>query len=492
MPDTFDFEPEASPAASPTAAVEEKAAASPPGAVAAGEEAGEASAGAGAKAADSSNGGVEQAAEPGLSEAATGGDAVMADASAEKAAEAGDGAKTDASAGGGSLSDRLKGRGLDMPAGAADATGAGGTTALTASALKAASRSDAAPDHAPLAVSAAEQKQLFTPLASQGAKALEAQKELRDENENETIARISKTLKRWVQECLVVEDKWKKLIAKGVLKCRVQARWSEGLDTKLKSLVSEYGAKLSVESEKEGAEKAPAWATAAELRQEKWMVGFDLAAFEKFTNAHPDTVDPPEEKVRAFIKEFIKSADLQTMKVKDLIEGLQVKFGKMRRPCLDRAKTIASDDILESQQPKKSGLQAQKPKVVMRKEAKSQIGKDEDVRWAEATLAPLGMREGSDDPVLRAPQAIALPILKGLKNLEEMNSFRTLLKNTKIGKVVNAYRNHPNSEVAKAAKDLVTSWRTAIQRSKSPKKSPKKVATEEPRGQGRPKKAKTQ
>ena len=379
------------------------------------------------------------------------------------------------------MTDRLKAKGVDIPG---EAPGIGvGASSLTAAALAAAASADLA-QHAPLAVSASEQKQLFTPLVDQGSKAVEAEKQRRDANETEVMASVRGILKRWVQESLANDEKRQKLRDNdAVLKCRVQARWSEGLNKKLKVLVAEYGGRLLADSDKDGAVKPPAWATAAELRTAKWLVGFDAAAFERFMTAHPETVEPPEDKVRSFVKEFIRNADLQTLKVYDLLEGLQLKFGKLRRPSLERAKGMALVEIMEVHE---TGVKrtapglgkggGKKQKTQLREEVKARIEKDEDVRWAEAALVPLGFKKDSDEPVVRSPQSVALPILMGMKGFQDMRNFRELLKSTKIGKVVNAFRHHPSPEVAKIAKDLVASWKVALAAGKKKSKEAAEVA----------------
>merc|ERR1711972_1035403 len=66
------------------------------------------------------------------------------------------------------------------------------------------------------------------------------------------------------------------------------------------------------------------------------------------------------------------------------------------------------------------------------------------------------------EPVVKSPAAIAVPILHGLKDFQELGEFRELLKSTQIGKVVNAFRKHPNSECSATARQLVASWKAAI------------------------------
>jgi len=308
------------------------------------------------------------------------------------------------------------------------------------------------------------------------------EKRRKKETEQELLADVKSTLKKWVQECLTSEDKRKKLLEKGRLKCAVQATWSDGLHKKMKALVDSYGGKLAADGEKEGKEKKPAWTAAAELRKEKWLVTFDAAAFESFMRSHPEVVDPPEDGVRSVVKEFIFGHDIQAMRIKDLLEALQRKFGSLRRPLLDRAKSMCAEYIQEKtemdekkgeKRKKDSGKGAGKKAKPEPVSKKARIERPEDVTWAEATLVPLGWRPDGE-PVLKSPAAVAAPILHGLKDFQEFGEFRELLKSTQIGKVVNAFRKHPNSEVSATARQLVTSWKAAITQPVKKKQSRRK------------------
>merc|ERR1711972_1140670 len=92
---------------------------------------------------------------------------------------------------------------------------------------------------------------------------------------------------------------------------------------------------------------------------------------------------------------------------------------------------------------------------------RARIETPEDVAWAAATLAPMGLKATGGEPLVKAPNSVAAPLLAGLQALESMPDFVVLLRETHIGKVVAGYRHHPKAELAKAAKDLVTSWRAA-------------------------------
>merc|ERR1719220_671013 len=107
------------------------------------------------------------------------------------------------------------------------------------------------------------------------------------------------------------DDKREKLREKGCLKCRVQATFSEGLHEMMKELVARYGGALVADSEKDKDNKAaPSWLP----RKEKWIVGFDPAAFETFIELHPEVIDLPESQIRTFVEKFVWDADAESMK----------------------------------------------------------------------------------------------------------------------------------------------------------------------------------
>lgn len=391
----------------------------------------------------------------------------------------------------GDLASRLKGRGLELPS---EAPALGGGLGLLSGGLpfdtraassgsngsgKARGSGSAAgaahgPVHVPLGGPSAETKRLFTPLAQQGASAIEEERKRKVEVEKDLLKEVRVTLKRWVQECLAREEKRQKLLAKGLLKCRVQAKWSEGLHGALKQLIASYGGKLAADCEKENGGaggkfegKSPAWLP----RNEKWLVGFDAAAFEAFLEAHPEVLEPPEARVRTFAEEFVaRDNHLEAARATELCKALEARFGPLRQQLLERAKCLAEDAI-------KARLGPQAKKGTKRKEAPGekeqpatkqprpdapQMDRVEDAAWAAAALAPMGLQEGSSSaPLVRVPAALALPLLDALLALEGSPSFHNALRKTQIGKVVNAYRGHPKQGVAQAARDLVASWKAA-------------------------------
>ena len=97
---------------------------------------------------------------------------------------------------------------------------------------------------------------------------------------------------------------------------------------------------------------------------------------------------------------------------------------------------------------------AAKKKVKVTEERKCRIENAQHIAWAEATLAPLGLREETQEPLVKSPVPVAKPILEGLQAFKEKNEFRELLKTTKIGQIVNAFRHHPNADLAKAQRTL--------------------------------------
>eukprot|EP00929_Paragymnodinium_shiwhaense_P001935 TRINITY_DN102141_c0_g1_i1.p1 TRINITY_DN102141_c0_g1~~TRINITY_DN102141_c0_g1_i1.p1 ORF type:complete len:502 (-),score=165.33 TRINITY_DN102141_c0_g1_i1:42-1547(-) len=359
----------------------------------------------------------------------------------------------------GTLSERLQNKGVEI-----DGPGAKHVP-LTAESL--ALNAAVAPAHTTLAVTASEQKELFTPLADQGAAAIEAEKKRREHTEAELLKGVIGTIKRWVQECLASDEKKDQLLKKGSLKCKVQARWSEGLHTKLKEYVEKYGGKLHAASDQDGADKGPAWANAATVRDEKWLIAFDAAAFQAFMTKHPEIVEPPEDKVRSFVKDFVSGADLNNMSMRQVMDAMTKKFGKLRPTLMARVKCMVTEEVViittkttdKRKKDEKDGGPAAKK---MKTGAAVRIERPEDVTWAEAALVPFGLKAESDQPVVRAPAEVALPILEGLRSFQNMEDFRSLLKTTKIGKVINSFRHHPDGAVAKTSKELLMCWKAAI------------------------------
>mmetsp|Transcript_44446 Transcript_44446/g.126845 ORF Transcript_44446/g.126845 Transcript_44446/m.126845 type:complete len:411 (+) Transcript_44446:58-1290(+) len=387
----------------------------------------------------------------------------------------------------GDLAARLKRRGLELPgelpvpAGGATLLSGGLPTTSKSGRARAgagtAERGTAAAAvtsaaHAPLGVSSIEQKQLFTPLAQQGSDAIEEERKRKAESERDLLHEVRSTLRRWVQECLAREEKHQKLVEKGMLKCRVKAKWSEGLHENLKQLIKRYGGKLAADCEKENSTDnasgrtqgaKPAWLP----RQERWLVGFDAAAFEAFMEAHPEVVDPAENKVRTFVEEFVANdTRLEAARKEELRQALEGRFGPLRRALVERAAGMAQDAIAVRKKGTKRKDGAADKESVQAKRARAEaprIAGVQDAAWAAATLAPLGLRGevSSATLVARVPAVVALPLLEGLRALEGIPEFHEAMRGTPIGKVVNGYRHHASAEVVQAARELVAGWKAA-------------------------------
>jgi|ERR1712008_22106 len=265
-------------------------------------------------------------------------------------------------------------------------------------------------------------------------------------------------------------DKSKRLQEKGLLKCRVHAKWSEGLHEKLKELIASYKGRLTADCEKENSAdgKPPAWLP----RQEKWLVGFDTAAFEAFMELHPEVIEPPPNKVRLLVEEFVSqdTGKLDQRRSRELKEALEARFGTLRPSLLEHVSSIAEEAIMTRQHPKRGVKRKEgvdKEQAGQQQQGKKprpgapRIEKARDAVWAAAVLAPLGVG-GDGTPIVKVPASVACLFLDGLLNFEQVPDFQQALKSTSLGKVVNSYRQHKNQEVAAAARDLVTAWKAAL------------------------------
>jgi len=342
----------------------------------------------------------------------------------------------------------------DGPLGASSSHAKAKRTAASAGAVKGSSAAApaplSAPAPAPLGLSQAEKRSLFTPLAEQGQSAIKQEQQRQLQSQGDLLKGVEATLVRWVQECLARDEKRDKLVEKGMLKCRVQAKWSDGLDESLKQLARGYGAKLAVDGGKENAEKHPEWLRLA--RNEKWLIGFDAAAFETFLAAHPETLDAPCPQLRVLAEGHAESVAKSPQVLSD---ALFARFGPLRHATMERARKFA---LMTKRGAKRKGGPGGRPEE---EQWKARIEWPEDVAWAAATLAPMGLRP-TGEPLVRVPASAALPILEGLGILASMPDLVRLLRDHGLGKVVSGYRHHPKPEVAKVAKDLVSSWRAAF------------------------------
>lgn len=373
----------------------------------------------------------------------------------------------------GDLASRLKERGMDLPSEMPSLTslGGNGSTRLLLRrgdpiAPISSTSSTSAPVHAALSVSDAEKKRLFTPLSEQGVGAVEQEKKRREAGERDLLQEVRITLKKWVQDCMARDEKRQKLREKGWLKCRVQATFSEGLHEMMKELIARYGGALCADSEKDKDNKAtPSWI----VRKEKWVVGFDPAAFETFIEAHPEVIDMPESQIRTFVEKFVWDADADNIKIRDLYTALEGKFGPMPQSLKNRVKPMAAEVVgqkikAESKQKGKKPNEKDGPAAKRQKTAggpPSRLQNTADVHWMKDILAPLGLREDGGGPFVRCPTSLVGPLLQELKSLRTMEEFHEILKSTQIGKVVNSYRHHPSPKISQEAKELVAGWRDA-------------------------------
>lgn len=136
-------------------------------------------------------------------------------------------------------------------------------------------------------------------------------------------------------------------------------------------------------------------------------MGFDVAAFEAFGKQHPDVVEPPILKVRRFVAEFVRNADVQTMRLKDLFDAMEARLGPVRTPLKARVKRMATDHIngvgqeeeakkgvkrkSDGMQPQASAKPYYKPPEIM-EDKRSRIDDGVDIAWAASLLAPMGFK----------------------------------------------------------------------------------------------------
>ena len=321
---------------------------------------------------------------------------------------------------------------------------------------------------APLAQTAAE-KRVFTPLAQQGEKR-------KEDAPQDVFSHVKSTIKRWVQESLAREDKRKKLLEKGMLKCCVQAQWSEFLHEKLKELVSGYGGKLISDTEKDKSkdkdkdsaevpeDKPPAYLP----RKEKWLVGFNLKAFEACLRDYPDLMGPVNNSLKTFVDSYCAVPGSEAKNIKELYAALEEKYGPLQWSVLDRAKMIATEVMNAKMEAGEAGKWQKrsadgkpkgkgKGKVV---EEVPTLTTEVECKWAASILAPLGLNQDGS-LVIWCPASAALPVLKGLQALSGTDHIQKVVRNTPIGKIVNAYRHHSNNEASKLARELLGAWKAA-------------------------------
>ena len=318
---------------------------------------------------------------------------------------------------------------------------------------------------------------LFTPLAQQGEKALHWEKKRKEDAPQDVLSllkRVKSTLKWWVQNSLAREGTRKKLLEKGMLKCSVQAQWSEFLHEKLKELVSGYGGKLISDTEKDKSkdkdkdsaevpeDKPPAYLP----RKEKWWVGFNLKAFEACLRDYPYLMGPVDNSLKTFVDSYCAVPRSGAQAIKELYAALEKKYGPLQSSVLHRAKMIATEVMKAKMIATKAG-KGQKRSADGKPKGKGKVVEEVptlttevECKWAASILAPLGLNQDGS-LVIWCPASAALPVLKGLQALSGTDHIQKVVRNTPIGKIVNAYRHHSNNEASKLARELLGAWKAA-------------------------------
>jgi len=314
--------------------------------------------------------------------------------------------------------------------------------------------------HRELTISSRERVQLFTPLETRGSKAIKVEEKINKDCEQDLLKGVRKTLINWVQMCLANPDKRQQLHEKGLLKCRVQAQWSKDLNSDLHAFVEGFGGRIAANCEKENsASTRPAWENYA-ARDEKWIVGFDVAAFENFMKAHPRVLGPSDCKLRQFIEDHSRKVNVDNSTLRVLYEALEAQYGPLAESLKTRAKHIAAEAVNSLSEERKSGSKRRDANDAGGPSKRGRVGlcSAEDAAWAAEVLAPLGMTPGSNVLAAKPPVDVMTPIMAGLRHLEPSAE---LLKSTNLGIIVANYRQHPSPEIAGAAKELVAAWKAA-------------------------------
>jgi hypothetical protein len=347
-----------------------------------------------------------------------------------------------------SLAERLKEKGYDLPAERpAVPRHANLTTA----------------SHKELSLSAREKNTLFTPVVTNTQKVVQAEEKFKRECGKDLLKGVKKTVTTWVQECIADPEKIEKLKEKGMVKCRVQAQWSKDLNDDLHAFVENFGGRVAAACEKENAAaQRPAWEKYA-ARDEKWIIAFDATAFERFISSHPQVLGPSDLRLREFIEEHSRRVDIETSTIRELLNALEFKFGPLTQATKSRAQRIVSEvvngleEARQHGQSKRAGANAAKrPRLAAAGHAG--LSSPDDAAWAAALLAPLGLRPGSKELMIKAPLVVLAPTLASLKSLQ---ASAELLRSTNLGIIVASYRHHSNLDIARVAKELVLSWKAA-------------------------------
>lgn len=259
----------------------------------------------------------------------------------------------------------------------------------------------------------------------------------------------------------------------------------------------------------------------------KWMISLDAPALQHYVFKHPQVVGVTDQKLEKFSESFAAKADITTVKIHTFLKSLERRFGEQleeRKPRILRVMTEflqkrvdeekaaaalkAQEEGTEDQEPEAEAQEAEQSKTKAKGKAKAKAkgkakakpkasksmdpqkerknvstagsskknappkedpdhvkikeGDERDLMWAARVLAPFGMTEGGEI-VVKPPVNQALPLMKSLRQLSTWTSLKQHLQKTKLGRVVNALRRHPDSEVAGLARELMESWKEACQ-----------------------------
>eukprot|EP00406_Dinophysis_acuminata_P062842 CAMPEP_0179291004 /NCGR_PEP_ID=MMETSP0797-20121207/42116_1 /TAXON_ID=47934 /ORGANISM="Dinophysis acuminata, Strain DAEP01" /LENGTH=342 /DNA_ID=CAMNT_0021000071 /DNA_START=51 /DNA_END=1076 /DNA_ORIENTATION=- len=311
--------------------------------------------------------------------------------------------------------------------------------------------------HAELSISDREKKQLFTPLEEGGQQAIQAEEKFKRECEQDLLKEVKTTVIRWAQECLANHEKHKQLQEKGMLKCRVQARWSKELNQNLHTFFENLGARIAASCEKDNAaSERPAWEKYA-ARDEKWIIGFNVSAFDSFIKVYPQCLGPIDVKLRDFVEDYCRKVNLETCTIRAVFDALEARYGPLMRSFKNRVKGVLAEVVTSIEEERRrsskkegggrgGGGASKRPRLSPA--ADPGLTTAEDAAWAAEVLAPLGLRPGGGEPLVKPPPAVLAQVLAALRALAPTTA---LLKATNLGIIVGHYRQHPSQEVSGVA-----------------------------------------
>lgn len=226
---------------------------------------------------------------------------------------------------------------------------------------------------------------------------------------------------------------------------------------------------------------------------QKWNVLFNHSAFQAYTLQHPEVIEPDDDQVKSAITHIVETGDMNELKIRTVIEKLTARFGALREERTPRIKgfivnivqaKLAVDAKANAKKAAAAGPNKKddkdkgcvgQPEVRRAPQTKIDAATDvsitintdsaektiEDVQWAVTVLAPLGLREDSEDLVMQPPAKKAMPVLRALQAAAPKSDHRKVLRETQIGKVMNYLRRNPDAEVKRCAQELLRVYRDA-------------------------------